>query len=311
MQKKMRHEKETLYDTRSEPYRMNEPIYERMQQLIQQIRQADTAYYKHDAPIMSDLEYDRLIDDLVALEEDSGVILSNSPTQHVAGETLETLAEVRHTKPMLSAAKTKSVDDLIRFAAGQDVLLSWKMDGLTLVLRYENGHLSQAITRGRDGIIGEDVTHTVKTFLNVPLTIPISEAFEVRGEGVISWKNFNTINADLDDAYSHPRNLAAGSESWTLRKRRSGCWNFGHSIWSATAWNPAASTRSSSFWRAAASAWFHICICLFHAAPVILNVRFSACSRPGLPIPLTALSWNMTTLRMAGALALPGTMKIA
>ena len=152
---------------------MNEPIYERMQQLIRQIRQADTAYYKHDAPIMSDLEYDRLIDDLVALEEDSGVILSNSPTQHVAGETLETLAEVRHTKPMLSAAKTKSVDDLIRFAAGQDVLLSWKMDGLTLVLRYENGHLSQAITRGRDGIIGEDVTHTVKTFLNVPLTIPI------------------------------------------------------------------------------------------------------------------------------------------
>ena len=91
---------------------MNEPIYERMQQLIRQIRQADTAYYKHDAPIMSDLEYDRLIDDLVALEEDSGVILSNSPTQHVAGETLETLAEVRHTKPMLSAAKTKSVDDL-------------------------------------------------------------------------------------------------------------------------------------------------------------------------------------------------------
>lgn len=190
---------------------MNEPIYERMHQLIRQIRQADTAYYKHDAPIMSDLEYDRLMDDLVALEEHSGVILSNSPTQHVAGETLETLAEVRHTKPMLSAAKTKSIDHLIRFASGRDVLLSWKMDGLTLVLRYENGHLKQAITRGRDGIIGEDVTHTVKTFLNVPLTIPISEAFEVRGEGVISWKNFDTINADLDDAYSHPRNLAAGS----------------------------------------------------------------------------------------------------
>ena len=130
---------------------MNEPIYERMHQLIRQIRQADTAYYKHDAPIMSDLEYDRLMDDLVALEEHSGVILSNSPTQHVAGETLETLAEVRHTKPMLSAAKTKSIDHLIRFASGRDVLLSWKMDGLTLVLRYENGHLKQAITRGRDG----------------------------------------------------------------------------------------------------------------------------------------------------------------
>ena len=291
---------------------MNEPIYERMQQLIRQIRQADTAYYKHDAPIMSDLEYDRLMDDLVALEEESGVILSNSPTQHVAGETLETLAEVRHTKPMLSAAKTKSVDDLIRFAAGRDVLLSWKMDGLTLVLRYENGHLSQAITRGRDGIIGEDVTHTVKTFLNVPLSIPISEAFEVRGEGVISWKNFDTINVELDDAYSHPRNLAAGSvrtlDASEAQKRMLEFWR---SIWSATAWNPAASTRSSSFWRAAASAWFHICICLSHAVPVILNVRFSVCSRPGLPIPLTALSWNTTTLRMAGALALPGTMKIA
>ena len=209
---------------------MNEPIYEQMQQLIQKLRQADIAYYKHDAPIMSGLEYDRLIDDLVALEEDSGVILSNSPTQHVAGETLETLAEVRHTKPMLSAAKTKSVDDLIRFAAGQDVLLSWKMDGLTLVLRYENGHLSQAITRGRDGIIGEDVTHTVKNFLNVPLTIPILESFEVRGEGVISWENFNAISAELDDAYSHPRNLAAGSvrklDASEAKKRRLEFWAF-------------------------------------------------------------------------------------
>ena len=145
---------------------MNEPIYEQMQQLIQKLRQADIAYYKHDAPIMSDLGYDRLTDELVALEEQSGVILSGSPTQRVAGEVLETLAEVRHTKPMLSAAKTKSVDDLIRFAAGQDVLLSWKMDGLTLVLRYENGHLSHASPRGRDGLIGEDVTHTVKTFLS-------------------------------------------------------------------------------------------------------------------------------------------------
>lgn len=209
---------------------MNEPIYEQMQQLIQQIRQADTAYYKHDAPIMSDLEYDRLMDDLVALEKHSSVILSNSPTQHVAGETLETLTEVRHTKPMLSAAKTKSVEDLIRFAADRDVLLSWKMDGLTLVLRYANGRLAQAITRGRDGIIGEDVTHTVRTFLNVPLTIPILESFEVRGEGVISWKNFDAINAELDDAYSHPRNLAAGSvrklDASEAKKRRLEFWAF-------------------------------------------------------------------------------------
>ena len=209
---------------------MNEPIYERMQQLIRQIRQADTAYYKHDAPVMSDLEYDRLMDELVALEEESGVILSGSPTQRVAGEVLETLAEVRHTKPMLSAAKTKSLEDLKRFASGRDVLLSWKMDGLTLVLRYENGQFKQAITRGRDGIIGEDVTHTVRTFLNVPLTIPILESFAVRGEGVISWKNFDAINAELDDAYSHPRNLAAGSvrklDASEAKKRRLEFWAF-------------------------------------------------------------------------------------
>ena len=209
---------------------MNEPIYEQMQQLIQKLRQADIAYYKHDAPIMSDLGYDRLTDELVALEEQSGVILSGSPTQRVAGEVLETLAEVRHTKPMLSAAKTKSPEDLKRFASGRDGLLSWKMDGLTLVLRYANGRLTQAITRGRDGIIGEDVTHTVKTFLNVPLTIPILESFEVRGEGVISWKNFDAINAELNDAYSHPRNLAAGSvrklDASEAKKRRLEFWAF-------------------------------------------------------------------------------------
>ena len=209
---------------------MNETIYAQMQQLIWQLRQADVAYYKHDAPVMSDLEYDRLMDELVALEEESGVILSGSPTQRVAGEILETLEEVRHTKPMLSAAKTKSLEDLKRFASGRDVLLSWKMDGLTLVLRYENGQFKQAITRGRDGIIGEDVTHTVRTFLNVPLTIPILESFEVRGEGVISWKNFAAINAELDDAYSHPRNLAAGSvrklDASEAKKRRLEFWAF-------------------------------------------------------------------------------------
>lgn len=209
---------------------MNAPVYEQMQQLIQKLRQADIAYYKHDAPVMSDLEYDRLTDELVALEEQSGVILSGSPTQRVAGEVLETLAEVRHTKPMLSAAKTKSPEDLKRFASGRDGLLSWKMDGLTLVLRYANGRLTQAITRGRDGIIGEDVTHTVKTFLNVPLTIPILESFEVRGEGVISWKNFDAINAELNDAYSHPRNLAAGSvrklDASEAKKRRLEFWAF-------------------------------------------------------------------------------------
>ena len=123
----------------------------------------------------------------------------------------QSLTEVRHTRPMLSADKTKSVDDLVRFAGGRDVVLSWKLDGLTLVLRYDNGELQQAITRGREGIIGEDVTHTVRTFLNVPLTVPTKDPFEVRGEGVISWENFKKINDSLEEPYTHPRNLAAGS----------------------------------------------------------------------------------------------------
>lgn len=182
-----------------------------MKELIEQLKKADIAYYRDDSPMMSDREYDRLFDELKNLEQSTGLTISGSPTQTVSGEILEELAQVRHTKPMLSADKTKSVDDLIRFAANHPVILSWKMDGLTLVLRYENGELKQAITRGRDGIIGEDVTHTVKTFLNVPLTIPEKENFEVRGEGVISWNHFNRLNLSLEEPYSHPRNLAAGS----------------------------------------------------------------------------------------------------
>ncbi len=115
---------------------------------------------------------------------------------------------------MLSADKTKSVDDLVKFAGTRDVVLSWKLDDLTLVLRYDNGELRQALTRGREGIIGEDVTHTVRTFLNVPLTVPVGEPFEVRGEGVISWANFEEINLSLEEPYSHPRNLAAGRIGW-------------------------------------------------------------------------------------------------
>lgn len=129
------------------------------------LNEADLAYYRDDTPIMSDRDYDILMDELKGLEKDTGLILSNSPTQKVSGEILEELTPVRHTRPMLSADKIKSEDDLIKFAAGRNVLLSWKMDGLTLVLRYEHGQLVQAITRGREGIIGEDVTHTVLFFL--------------------------------------------------------------------------------------------------------------------------------------------------
>lgn len=208
----------------------NNTNLERMRELIEQLTEADIAYYKNDAPIMTDLEYDRLTEELASLEHDTGLVLSGSPTQKVSGEILESLAEVRHTKPMLSAGKTKSIEDLIRFAAGRAVLLSWKVDGLTLVLRYEYGKLKQAITRGREGVIGEDVTHTVRTFRNVPLTIPTKESFEVRGEGVISWESFRRINASLEEPYTHPRNLASGStrklDAGEASKRRLEFWAF-------------------------------------------------------------------------------------
>lgn len=185
--------------------------HERMLELIEILKAADVAYYRDDAPTMTDREYDLLMDELKSLEHDTGLTLSGSPTQKVSGEILEGLTEVRHSKPMLSADKTKSIDDLIRFAGERPVVLSWKMDGLTLVLRYEDGELKQAITRGREGIVGEDVTHTVRNFLNVPLHIPEKSDLEVRGEGVVSWANFNKLNLSLEDPYSHPRNLASGS----------------------------------------------------------------------------------------------------
>ena len=190
---------------------VNEKSVQRMKALIGQLKAADLAYYRDDNPIMSDKEYDRLTEELMGLESETGLVLSGSPTQKVSGEILEELIAVRHTKPMLSAKKTTSVADLVAFAKIAPVLISWKLDGLTIVLRYENGELKQAITRGREGIVGEDVTHTVRTYLNVPLTIPILDPIEIRGEGVISWEHFNLLNSGLEEPYSHPRNLAAGS----------------------------------------------------------------------------------------------------
>ena len=190
-------------------------MLQRMKDLITELYWADIAYYKHDRPIMTDREYDQLYDELLAMEKQSGVVLSGSPTRKVSGEILEELAQVNHSRPMLSARKTKSVDDVANFASGQPVVVSWKMDGLTLVLRYENGKFQQAITRGREGLVGEDVSHTVRVMMNAPMEIPYTEPLEVRGEGVISWSNFEKINADIDpeeeEPYTHPRNLASGS----------------------------------------------------------------------------------------------------
>ena len=129
----------------------------RMKELIEKLTEADIAYYKNDDPIMTDREYDLLFDELAKLETETSLMLSGSPTQKVSGEILESLTPVTRSKPMLSADKTKSVDDLIKFAAGKDALLSWKLDGLTIVIRYKDGKLKQAITRGAEGIVGEDL----------------------------------------------------------------------------------------------------------------------------------------------------------
>ena len=185
-----------------------------MYELVKRLMEADTAYYKHDAPIMTDREYDRLYDELLAAERSTGIVLSGSPTQKVSGEILESLEQVGHTKPMLSAKKTKSKEEIAAFVGGRPAVVMWKLDGLTLVLRYDGGKLVQAITRGAEGRVGEDVTHSVRVMTNVPLQIPYTEPFEVRGEGVISWSRFNEINDNLqpgEEPYSHPRSLAAGS----------------------------------------------------------------------------------------------------
>jgi len=182
-----------------------------MQELVAQLMAADVAYYKFDSPIMTDREYDALYEQLTELERSTGIILSGSPTQKAAGEVLESLVQVRHTKPMLSAQKTKSMDDVVKFVCGRKVVVSWKLDGLTLVLRYEGGQLTQALTRGGEGgMVGEDVTHAVKVMVNVPLTISHQEPFEVRGEGIISWENFSKANQNTEEPYTHPRSLAAG-----------------------------------------------------------------------------------------------------
>lgn len=155
----------------------NQNLMQHMRELIDRIKAADVAYYRDDNPTMTDREYDLLVDELKELETTTGLILSGSPTQTVPGEILKELTPVRHTKPMLSADKTKSVDEMLRFANGRPVVFSWKLDGLTIVLRYEGGEFKQAITRGREGIIGEDVTHTVRTFMNVPMCIRQTKSF--------------------------------------------------------------------------------------------------------------------------------------
>ena len=192
---------------------------ERMRELIAQLKLEDEAYYVEDNPRISDKQYDALFDELAALERETGIIYAGSPTQKVQGKVLDSLQSVHHTKPMLSADKTKSIQEVEKFAreawkAALDkrVVVSWKLDGLTLVIRYKNRVLTEVITRG-DGDDGEDVTHNVAAISGIPRQLPsyAPPYVEIRGECVVSWANFEEINEGVEVPYSHPRNLAAGS----------------------------------------------------------------------------------------------------
>jgi len=187
---------------------------QKIKDLVKELNQYSYNYHVLDKPTITDKQYDQLYDELKSLENKTNCILSSSPTQKVQGEVLPFLQKVKHTESMLSAEKSKDINDAIKFMGNQECVLSWKLDGLTLVLRYNNGILQQAVTRG-GGEEGEDVTHTVRTFTNVPLTIDYKGYLEIRGEGLVLFKDFERINAELiskgEEPYSSVRNLAAGS----------------------------------------------------------------------------------------------------
>ena len=185
----------------------------RMKELITILNKASDIYYQKNMSIMTDYQYDKLYDELVALEQETNMTLSNSPTINIEPEISSGLEKVEHPAPMLSLSKTKLVSDLQDFLGDQVGLLSWKLDGLTIVLTYENGRLVSGVTRGT-GIIGEVVTENVKKFQNVPLTIPYKGHLVLRGEAIIKYSDFNRMNEELGDGsiqYKNPRNLCSGS----------------------------------------------------------------------------------------------------
>lgn len=184
----------------------------RIKRLIKQLNEYRDSYYNEARPVVSDAAYDKLFDELSELEKETGVVYANSPTQTVGYVVKSELEKVKHSHPMLSLDKTKSVDDLVKFSGEKDCILSLKMDGLTCLLTYENGELVQAETRG-DGEVGELITHNAKVFDNIPLTIDYKGHFEIEGEAIITYDDFNKINEFLSDdkKYKNPRNLASGS----------------------------------------------------------------------------------------------------
>lgn len=201
----------------------------RMKELIEILNNASRLYYQYSTPIMTDFEYDKLYDELEKLEKETNTVLSNSPTQNVEPEAIDSLVKVEHPAPMLSLSKTKSISELASFLGNQEGLISWKLDGLTIVLTYKDGKLSSGVTRG-NGIIGEVVTENVKKFKNIPLTVPYKGTLVVRGEAVIKYSDFNKMNEELDDdssQYKNPRNLCSGSvrqlDSKVTAKRNVNC----------------------------------------------------------------------------------------
>ncbi len=186
---------------------------DRIKALVELLNQASKAYYAQDREIMSNQEYDALYDELAALEKETGIVLAGSPTVNVGYEAVDELPKERHESPMLSLDKTKSREDLREWLQGNPAVLSWKLDGLTIVLTYRGGRLEKAVTRG-NGEIGEVITNNARTFVNLPLNISFPGELVLRGEAVISYSDFEKINREIEDAeakYKNPRNLCSGS----------------------------------------------------------------------------------------------------
>lgn len=185
----------------------------RMKELTDRLRAAAKAYYQEDRELISNLEYDRLYDELEELEKETGVVLAGSPTVTVGYEAVDELPREKHEIPMLSLDKTKEVEALAEFAGEHEVLISWKLDGLTVVLTYQDGQLLKAVTRG-NGEVGEVITNNARVFRNIPLSIPHKGEVILRGEAVIRYSDFEKINAEITDEsakYKNPRNLCSGS----------------------------------------------------------------------------------------------------
>lgn len=182
----------------------------RIKELVDVLHKASIAYYRDDNPVMSDKQYDDLYDELEVLEKETGLRLAGSPTQKVQGYVLDGFKKVQHSKPMLSADKTKDIDEIKKFVSDKDFYCSYKLDGLTTVVKFEDGKFVQGITRGT-GEIGEDVTEQCRFIPNLPMSIPTNDYVELRGETVVSYDEFHRVNAFLEKPFSHPRNMAAGT----------------------------------------------------------------------------------------------------